>query len=1155
MVDISQAPYNDRFNPRNNYSAVLYHADRALQQSELIESQSILNHTIGRLGNVLMVDGDIQEGCDYVLSGDTITVNNGLVYLDGKVRTFNQQSIPFSSDGEFKVCISLEQTIVTSEDDPELLDQMTGLANYYSRGADRLQETVKLTADDTIGVPLYEFRNGDLFRSRSENRELSRINDILAERTYDESGSYKVRGFDIYSEPHPTNENQLNIVVDSGRAYVMGYQVDKPTSTRIAVPKALDRNTVLSEAFYYNNSTRRGRLGNSPVAEVSRVTGQVQVTRESVSRGATSGSSDQLNNSSISSVVRVWREENGSEVAVYNQGQDFQLSNGNSISWAPAGNEPPSGGTYYVTYVYNKTMVRNTDYRVVTEGGLDNRVTYIDFNNVSGNRPVPDSMVLVDYDYYLAREDLVSIDKEGEIYVQQGQPDSLERAKKPNLDDPFSLALGSITIYPNSTTTIGHKSTLFRLSMLDLQNMKNRIENLEYNQALNALDQPAMAGVNPLILRGVFSDGFISMEKYDSGHPDARIGFSFEDAEITLPYASANKIKPRFLEGNSNAHTWGRLVTAPFTEVRSISQPIATEAKNVNPYHVFNNEGMLKLTPSEDSWIEEENITVVEESAKTLDVRRWWSPAHRNDPWVEDELEMISNIQLDEGQSWNDSTSKINGSWRHDGANTGTQLENGGQRTQESMIDFMRQIDITFVAENLRPNSNNLFILFDGQRVAITPASGFNAGAQQGTIMSNSQGIARGTFKIPAGVRTGVREVSIENTDNIATTTFVAQGIHKRVEDIILRTRVTINMIDPLAQSFQFRENQVVTSFEIFMASKDNADNLTVQVRGITPGGMPDKTIYAETRLTPSQVNVSDDASVATKITFDDPLVVDAGKEYCLVLLTNSDGYTAWIATRGQNSINTGTRVTANPYLTGVLYSSSNASAWTIHQDSDLKFNVYTASFNETATLEFDSMEDVSADAIVLMSSFLTPQNTGCVWDVKMVLDNESTSVTLDSKPWVPIVNYEEMELNQLARSLKLRARFRTNQNMSPLLALNDMLLTSFLSEMSGSYISRTIDASEAPYNHITVSVETFTPANATVVPRVSFDEGQTWTDLQSQPTVTQQTGEFYRYEWNEKVTEDTNGYDSLKVRLDFSTQNSFQRPRARRLMTRWTYE
>lgn len=1147
-VDLSKQPYGDRFNKDKNYTQLLYNPDRPLQASELIEQQSVIHHYLGQLGNTLMTDGDLQSGMDYIIDGNNITVNSGQVYLAGKVRYFKEQTVPFTKVGRLQLCVHLNQEVVTSQEDESLLDQTSGVASYFSPGADRLKETVVLTTDPSIGTPIYEFRDGNLFTNQSTNNEMSKINNILAERTFDESGSYRVTGFDLYTEPHATDSSKLDLVVDAGRAYVLGYQVDKPTSTRVAIDRSLETRTVNSEAFYYSNATRRGRLGNAPVSTVARVTGQIKVTKEAVSRGATADSLDALARSSVFAVEKVWTETGGSTTATFRQGVDFQLVNGNSIDWSPSGNEPASGSTYYVTYSYNKTLVKDTDYKIVVEGSGDNRVWYIDFNGLNGSKPIADSMVLVDYTYFLARKDIVILDKDGNITVKKGQADSLKLVSAPSHLDPYTLLLGTITVLPDSTTTMANKSNLNRLSMADLQHMKTRIDNLEYNDAVNALDQPAMAGINPVVLRGVFSDAFISLDKYDVGHPDAKVAFSFEDAEITLPYSDSTQHKPNLLSGTSLAHVWGRLATAPFTETKAISQPLATEALNVNPYNAFNKRGVLKLTPSEDNWIEEDRITVTQEETSTINVKQWWR--HAGESWTESEINSVSNITLDGDKTWNDLTADL----RKTGL-TGTSLKSGGSQTIENMIEYMRPITVQFHASNLTPNSNNLTMNFDGIKVNITPATGFNRGATTGTIMSNANGEAKGSFTIPQGIRTGIREVTLSNTDNTSQTTFIAQGTKKTTQDVIIRTRVTVNLTDPLAQSFQFQENKVVSSLGVYFASKSTTENIIVQVRGISEGGQPNKTIYAETVLTPAQVKVSADASLETKITFDDPLVADAGKEYAMVFITDSDQYTMWIATRGQNTIDTGATVTSNPYIVGVLYSSSNASAWTAHQDSDMKFNVYTANFNKTATLEFDTMKNVEADSIVLMATYLTPENTGCIWDMKMIRENEPTSTTIASKPWAPIGNYVGVEVGEIAREVKLRATFRANENMSPLLSLNDIVFTTFLTALSGSYVSRTIDATDAPFNHLRMSYDAFIPANTQVKPRFSVDGGTTWRDFTTQPTTSQQSNEFTRYVYEEKVTEDTSGLKSIKFRLDLTTQNSFQRPRVKHLMTNFRYE
>lgn len=1144
--DLGKEPYNNRYYQGKRFSGLLFKPDKPLQQAELNELQSIIQGDLGNVAESIFSDGDIQTGMEYVLQDKKLTIKKGKVFLGGKMRNFDEQSIDITGEGTEYVGVKLVQKVITAEDDPSLLDQTSGVPSHFSEGADRLDEDVVLAVNDDSASNIYHFVNGELYIN-PDTPEMDKINKILAERTYDESGSYRVRGFDMYTEVHPTDpNNKIQLVVDSGRAYVLGFKVDKPTTTRIDIEKSRELETINNEGFYYSNATRKNKLGNSPVSSVDRVTAQVEVAKEQVSRGVVGGGTDYLKNTSVTKVIRVWTEGSGAQE--YKQGEDFQLVNGQAISWAPTGQEPPAGGTYFVQYVYNKTMIENTDYKVVITGEGDAREWYIDFNEMTGSKPVDESLVNVDYKYFLARKDLIVLDHNGNFTVHKGQPNALRLVEAPNHVDPLVLAIGTVVVYPDSNTTDAKQWTITRLTMEELQKLSVRVENMEYNQAVFYLDQPAMAGENPIYLRGVFSDAFISLDKYDVSHPDATIAFDFDTAEITLPYAEINKTVPTIIEGSSEAHVWGRLVTAPFTEEVGIRQPFATEAMNVNPYNTFNKQGALKLNPSADNWIEDERITVTKEETSTMTVRQWWR--HGGASWTNDEMNMVSNITLDPGQSWGGASGTED--QRKQGL-SGSTLTSGGQQTKESMIEFMRQIDVEVYAENLQPNANNLYVTFDGLRVPVTPSSGYRKGATEGTGMANADGTFKGVFKIPAGVRCGTREVSVRNDTNLASTTFTAQGTLKTTEDIIIKTHVTINLVDPLAQSFSFNTNRVATSFDVFFASKDNSTNIICQVRGISEGGQPNKTVYAERVLKPSEIKVSDDASVPTKISFDDPLMCKAGQEYCLVFITDSDKYTMWIATMGQNRVDEPTQtVTSNPYLEGVLYSSSNASAWSIHQLSDLKFTVYTAKFNEEAVLEFDVMKNVNVDRIVLMSTYLTPANTGCRWDMKLVLDNEPAGTTVDDKPWLPIANYVDLDVNQLAREAKLRATFKANQYISPMLSLDDIMFAGFLTALKGSYVSRTIDLTEAPYNTVKMSYEQFTPAGTVVTAKYSTDEGKTWKTFTVQPTTTQRTQDFVRVDYVEKIN--TGGtFKSIKFRLDMTTQNSFLRPRVRRLMTNMT--
>ena len=1144
--NFSVSPYLDRFDPSKDRTRVLFNPDRPLQQSELNEMQSIQHYYLKNLGDSIFKDGDKQSGLGFTLTSDNILqVKPGYVYINGKIRYYDSEStVRLTGIGKETVGIKLIETIVTPDEDSSLIDQTSGVPSYFSKGADRLEERMTLTLNDPTSATIYTFLDGDLF-IQSTNAEMEKINKVLAERTYDESGSYKVNGFELFSDSNSIDSDHVPVTVDAGKAYVKGYMVDKPTSTRISLPKSYDLGTAENESTIYNNSSRSISLANSPVKDINRVTGQVLVEKERVTRGAVGDSQDYLSNNTAFEVVKVWTETSpGQTTKEYKQGEDFRLTDGQTIDWSLSGAEPNGGTSYYVSYKYNKKMVRDVDYTVTTVGEGLGKKWYLNFTTSNGAKPVDQSVVLVDYTYYLARKDAIVIDKYGEVTAIPGQPNIMRLVAPPLNTDPEVLQLGTVTVLPDSDEAECLTFAVTRLSMEDLQKVKSRVDNLEYNQAINALDDGAMEGQNPLTLRSVFSEGFISLDKADITHPDFGVSFSFDDAEATLSYTEAVN-QPDIIPGDTTAHIWGRLISAPFTEERTIYQGQASETLNVNPYNIPNKQGVLKLTPSEDNWIDTENVTVTQQKTATYRMNRFWrhGATHYNDT----EHYLYSNLQLDKGQKWQGKSYSYD--IKH--GRTGTILESGGQRTLEEMVEFIRQRDVKFTVTGLHPNDNNLVMLFDGVRCPITPASGYKKGSESGSIMTDAKGTAKGTFTIPPGIRCGNREVTLKNADSTSSTTYSAHGRKKVVQDIIIKTRVTVNLVDPLAQSFQYDENRTISSVGLYFASKgEPSSNVLVQIRGMGDQGYPNKTVYAETVINADNIKVSNNASAETRVYFEDPVMAEAGKEYAIVIITESDAYTMWVGTRTKPKVDKPNEIiSGNPYVQGVLFSSSNASTWTPHQNSDLKFGVYTSKFNESATIEFAPIKNVEADRVVLMSTYLTPENTGCLWEAKMIFDDMDESVTFDNLKWQPISNYQDVELGAVVREVKLKATFKSNKYISPLMTVSDLTFTTFLTELSGSYISRAVDMSEAPYNTIRISYEAFTPKATSVVPKYSTDNGKTWKTFTTSPTTKKANNEFTQYTIDEKINR-SGTEKSFQVRLDLKTENSFLRPRIRRLMT-----
>ena len=92
------------------------------------------------------------------------------------------------------------------------------------------------------------------------------------------------------------------------------------------------------------------------------------------------------------------------------------------------------------------------------------------------------------------------------------------------------------------------------------------------------------------------------------------------------------------------------------------------------------------------------------------------------------------------------------------------------------------------------------------------------------------------------------------------------------------------------------------------MRSKDVKEQLTVQVRTMELGTptLIQVQEFAQVVLDPSQVNISEDASLATNVKFPSPIFLEGGKEYCIVLLApTSNSYEAWISRMGDPTIET----------------------------------------------------------------------------------------------------------------------------------------------------------------------------------------------------------------------------------------------------------
>jgi len=227
------------------------------------------------------------------------------------------------------------------------------------------------------------------------------------------------------------------------------------------------------------------------------------------------------------------------------------------------------------------------------------------------------------------------------------------------------------------------------------------------------------------------------------------------------------------------------------------------------------------------------------------------------------------------------------------------------------------------------------------------------------TFASNAQGTyaGSGTILTQDTKTVGVRNPTEPNTtrkDEVVTVT-------RTDTNITQRTKVVHR--DPLAQSFTTpTEGVFLTSVDVYFASKDPDAKLFFEVRDVELGTPTQFLVqdFAQLSLNPNDIQVSNDATIATNIKLPSPLYLEGEKEYAIVFLApSSDLYEMWCGTMGQKTVKTSNLpdvqnvVVSKQYIGGSLFKSQNGTIWTPSQYQDLTFTLYKADFVESGSVTF----------------------------------------------------------------------------------------------------------------------------------------------------------------------------------------------------------
>ena len=273
---------------------------------------------------------------------------------------------------------------------------------------------------------------------------------------------------------------------------------------------------------------------------------------------------------------------------------------------------------------------------------------------------------LSDYSYYLGRKDRLVLTRDRNFQIVKGnpsvnpilptQPDgSLVVANLTH--DPYTAYLPSESSkgsLPNlSVEKVKHR----RWTMNDISDMNTRINNIEYYTTLNALEQNAQSlqvkdnnGLNRF-KNGILVDDFTTYGVSDTGNPNFSASIDRIAKQMTASQTVQNY--PLHAAGSymalgnfaTSANTLGyqlhnvgkgtNIFTLPYTTTPIITQQLASQTVNINPFATPTYQGVCYLNPPMDNWVDntkepdllfvDPNLQIYQQSdtLNTLNVTNW----------------------------------------------------------------------------------------------------------------------------------------------------------------------------------------------------------------------------------------------------------------------------------------------------------------------------------------------------------------------------------------------------------------------------------------------------------------------------------------------------------------------------------------------------
>ena len=1048
--------YYNRFDESLGYEEILFRDGFGAQGAEQNEQQAIINAKIAKLGRALFKDGDIVQGAQILVDPVTgkVTATAGTIFLNGFIWNVPAGEMDIPVTGTVSVGIHLEESIISELEDPALRNPARGQRSEGEPGAWRRKVVAKWGFDSdgqtgTTFYPVYTVDDGQL-TAKEAPPNLESFNVAIARYDRDSTGngSYVCSGFLVTVDEALADGAQIFSVAE-GRARVNGEGIELMASRRLRYPAEADLRYIDTEVITAGTDERqRVNVAHAPVHDYVNLRVTQRKTVE-LTHGNYSGCADALPDTSVLNIVSVKQLD-----TVYEAGADFVRA-GDTLDWSPGGAEPATGSTYSVTYDFLNTNVQPID---------------PDYDGFTVAGAVPGSSIMISYNQALPRVDRLCIGPDGGFSWVTGV--AAEYGPREPQAPGGILALASV--YQNwrgVPQVVNDSPRVFTFSRILA--IEERVEYCLNEVARNRLEMNV--GTRESGNRvGLFVDPLLDDSMRDQGIVQTA---AIVDGALVLPIAAT------VLDVTADITTPKSI---PALVEAGVSQLLKTAQMKVNPYMAFDvPEGKATISPSVDRWTETKTNW-----ASTI-TKTFYSSSNQT---------VRKNGGTTSNWSQAGSTSSTSS---HTSSSTSSSTQNLG--TTSSALQYLRSISINFTLENFGPGEILDSVNFGGIMV--------NVG---GTKVADANGRITGSFTIPPNTPAGVKQIEFKGKATKAYATFTGQGTLlvttlRRVQNIYRHTTTTTTITtttyvapvrvydpDPLAQSFTLETEGQLAGVDLWFAARGTT-NAQVQIREMD-NGFPTSVVLAEAIVPPDKQIVG---GGHTRVLFDAPLPLEAGTEYAIVILCNDATTSLSIATMGNFDAGAQQYVTQQPYTVGLMLSSSNATTWTPHQDSDLAFRLLMAKYSETETtidLGTVTLPEGTTD-LVLMGLAELP-NSGCRNEFVIDLpDGTSYSVAGEQGLRLP---------RAVAGEAHIRARLFGNAISSPVLWPGTQIISGRMA-LTADYCTRSIVARDAI--KAVLIYDGYVPSGASVKAQIQIDSGE-WQDMPLNKTVNQGDGIVeYRYE------------------------------------------